>query len=165
MLDDGVAAPDQIEGRPSEDILVSGEAGNEFFLVSRGQVFAYYNRLSGRCWVEGYRLRSVVALELRFDFFVYDRATAFEVIALCHEAVYVPLPRNEVFSNVARCLLVAVDSDHALRAWDFHAEVKSVNGRLKLVDRAPTHYGIVWIDHCDNVESDMLTSRIRCCTK
>jgi hypothetical protein len=69
VLDDGVADPDQIEGGPSEDVLVSGETGNEFFLVSRGQVFAYYNCLFRRCRVEGYRLRSVVALELRFDFF------------------------------------------------------------------------------------------------
>jgi hypothetical protein len=115
VLDDGAADPDQIEGRPSEDILVSGEIGNEFFLVSRGQVFAYYNHLPGHCRVKGYRLRSVVALELRFDFFVYVRPTAFNVFVLCSEAVYVPLPWNEVIFNVARCLQVAIDSDHALR--------------------------------------------------
>jgi hypothetical protein len=80
----------------------------------------------------GTRLRFVVTLELRFDFFVCDRVTAFKVFALCREAVYVPLP--EVLFNVARCLLVVVDSDHALRAWDFHAKVEFVNGRLKLVD-------------------------------
>jgi hypothetical protein len=63
-----------------------------FFLVSRGQVFVYYNYLS-RCFqVEGYRLRFVVALELRFDFFVFDRAITLEAFALCHEAVYVSLP-------------------------------------------------------------------------
>jgi hypothetical protein len=36
MLDDGMADPNQIEGGPSEDILVSGETGKEFFLVSQG---------------------------------------------------------------------------------------------------------------------------------
>jgi hypothetical protein len=165
MLDDGAADPDQIEGGPSEDVLVLGETGNEFFLVSRGQVFTYYNRLFRRCRVEGFRLRSVVALELCFDFFIYDWATAFEAFVLCREVVYVPLPWNEVPLNVAHCLLVAIDGDHALRAWYFHAEVESVNGRLKLVDRALTHYGIVWVDHVDNIESDLLTSRIGCYTK
>jgi hypothetical protein len=92
MLDDGAADPNQIEGGPSEDILVLGETGKEFFLVSRGQVFAYYYRLPRRCRVEGYRLRSVVALELHFDFFVFNRAIAFETFTLCREAVYFPLP-------------------------------------------------------------------------
>jgi hypothetical protein len=165
VLEDGATDPNQIEGGPSKDILVSGETGNGFFLVSRGQVFAYYNRLSRHCRVEGYRLRSVVALKLCFDFFVCDRATAFEAFALCGEVVYVPLPWNEVPLNVARCLLVVIDGYRALRAWDFHAEVESVNGRLKLVDRAPTHYGIVWVDIVDNIESDLLTSRIGCYTK
>jgi hypothetical protein len=116
VLDDGAADFDQIEGGPSEDVLVSGETGNEFFLVSQDQVFAYYNHLFRRCRVEGYRLRSVIALELRFDFFVCDWVTAFEAFALCHEAVYVPLPWNEVPLNAAHCLLVAIDGDHALGA-------------------------------------------------
>ena len=34
VLYDGAANPDQVEGGPSEDVLVSGEAGYEFFLVS-----------------------------------------------------------------------------------------------------------------------------------
>ena len=119
VLDDGAADLDQIEGGPSEDVLVLGETGNEFFLVSRGQVFAYYNHLFRRYRVEGYRLRSIITLELRFDFFICDWATAFEGFALCHEAVYVPLPSNEVPLNVACCLLVAIDSDHALRAEIF----------------------------------------------
>jgi hypothetical protein len=116
VLDDGATDPDQIEGGPSKDILVSGETRNEFFLVSRGQVFTYYNYLSRRCRVEGYRLRSVIALELHFDFFICDRATAFEAFALCCEAVYVSLPWNEVPFNVARCLLVFIDGYHTLRA-------------------------------------------------
>jgi hypothetical protein len=99
-------------------------------------------------------------LDLRFDFFVCDRATAFEAFALCREAVYVPLSWNEVPFNVAHCLLVGIDGYHALGAWVFHAKVESVNGCLKLVDRAPTHYVIVWVDHVDNIESDLLTSRI-----
>jgi hypothetical protein len=62
MLYDGAADPNQIEGGPSEDVLVSGEARDEFFLVSRGQVFAYYDLLLRRSRVEGYRLRSIGAL-------------------------------------------------------------------------------------------------------
>ena len=82
MLDDGAADPNQIEGGPSEDVLVSGETGDEFFLVSRGQDFAYYNHLFRRCRVEGYRLCFVVALELHFGFFFFDRATAFKAFTL-----------------------------------------------------------------------------------
>jgi hypothetical protein len=48
VLYDGAADSNQIEGGPSEDILVSGEARDEFFLVSRGQVFAYYYHLFRR---------------------------------------------------------------------------------------------------------------------
>jgi hypothetical protein len=62
VLYDGAADPDQNEGGPSEDVLVSGEARDEFLLVSRGQVFAYYDRLLRCSRVEGYRLRSIVAL-------------------------------------------------------------------------------------------------------
>ena len=35
-----------------------------------------------------------------------------------------------------------------------------MNGRLKFVDRATPHYGIVWVDHVDNVECDLLTPRV-----
>jgi hypothetical protein len=93
VLDDGAADPDQVESQPSEDILVAGETGNELFLVLRGQVFAYCDRLPGRCRIEGYRLRSVVTLELCLDFFVCGRATTFKVFALCRETVYVPLTK------------------------------------------------------------------------
>jgi hypothetical protein len=34
VLDDGTADPDQIEGGPGEDILVTEETGKEFFLMS-----------------------------------------------------------------------------------------------------------------------------------
>jgi hypothetical protein len=49
VLDDGAADPDQIECGPGEDILVSGETGKEFFLVSRGQAFTDYYRLLRCC--------------------------------------------------------------------------------------------------------------------
>jgi hypothetical protein len=62
MLYDGAAHSNQIEGGPSEDVLVSGETRDEFFLVSRGQVFAYYDRLFRHSRVEGDDLRSVVDL-------------------------------------------------------------------------------------------------------
>jgi hypothetical protein len=70
VLSDGAADSDQVVGGPSEDILVAGEAGDEFFLVLRGQVFANYDCLLRGGRVEGYRLRSVVALQLRLYFFV-----------------------------------------------------------------------------------------------
>jgi hypothetical protein len=62
VLNDGAADSYQVEGGPSEDVLVSGETGNEFLLVLRGQVFAYHNRLLGRRRVEGNCLRVIVAL-------------------------------------------------------------------------------------------------------
>jgi hypothetical protein len=85
--------------------------------------------------------------------------------ALRRKAVYVPLPWNEVSFNVARGLLVAIDCDHALRTWDLHAQVKSVDGRFKLVDGAPTHYCVIWVYHVDDVEGDLLTSCIGCYTE
>ena len=92
MLDDGTADPDQIEGGPGEDILVTGETGNEFFLVSRCPVFTDYYRLLRCCWVEGYCLRPIVALELGLDFSFFNLVNALEAFMLCHEAVYVSLP-------------------------------------------------------------------------
>jgi hypothetical protein len=47
--------------------------------------------------------------------------------------VNVALPWNEVSLNVARYLLVVVDSAHALWAWDFYAEIEPMNGHLKFV--------------------------------
>jgi hypothetical protein len=115
VLDHGAADPDQIEGGPSEDVLVSGEIRDEFFLVSRGHVFAYYDHLLRHCRVKGYRLRSVVALELRLDFFVGDWVGPFKTFTLCRETVYILLPWKKVPLNVACCLLVAINYDHALR--------------------------------------------------
>src|SRR5688572_29488789 len=60
MLNDGAADSDQVEGGPSEDILISVETGDEFLFVSRGQVFAYDDRLLGCCRIEWNCLRSVV---------------------------------------------------------------------------------------------------------
>jgi hypothetical protein len=40
-----------------------------------------------------------------------------------------------------------------------------VNGCLKLVDGAPTHYGIVRVHHVDDVERDLFTSCIGCYTE
>jgi hypothetical protein len=62
VLYDGAADSNQVVGGPSKDVLILGEAGDEFVLVSRGQVFAYYDRLLRGGRVEGYYLRSVVAL-------------------------------------------------------------------------------------------------------
>jgi hypothetical protein len=81
---------------------------------------------------------------------------------LGREAVHVSLSGDEVSFYVTRSLLVAVDRDGALRTWYLHAQVKSVNGCLKLVDGAPAHYGVVRIHHVDDVECDLLTSGIGC---
>jgi hypothetical protein len=86
-------------------------------------------------------------------------------LALRREAVYVPLPSNEVSFYIACGLLVVVDYDRALRTRDLHAPVESVNGCLKLVDGAPTHYGVVRVHHVDDVERDLLTSCNGCYTE
>jgi hypothetical protein len=62
VLNDGAADSDQVKGGPSEDVLVSGETRDEFLLDSRGQVFAYHDRLLGRRRIKGYRVRSVVVV-------------------------------------------------------------------------------------------------------
>jgi hypothetical protein len=62
VLNDGAADSDQVEGGPSEDVLISVEIGDEFLLVSQGQVFAYDDRLLGCCRIEWNCLCSVVAL-------------------------------------------------------------------------------------------------------
>jgi hypothetical protein len=165
MFDDSATDSDQVEGRPGEDVLISGKIGDESLLVLRSQVIAYVDRLLGRCLVKGNCLRSIVALQLCLFMLVGGWAGSLGDFALRRKAVYVPLPWNEVSFNVARGLLVAVDCDHALRTRDFHAQVKSVDGRFKLVDGAPTHYGVVRVYHVDNVEGDLLTSCIGCYTE
>jgi hypothetical protein len=62
VLDDGATDSDQVEGRPGEDVLISGKTGDEFLLVLRSQVFAYNDCLLGHRRVEGNCLRSIVAL-------------------------------------------------------------------------------------------------------
>jgi hypothetical protein len=91
MLDDYAADFDQVEGGPGEDVLVSRETGDEFLLVLRSQVFAYYNRLLGRCRVEGNCLRTIVALQLCLDFFVSVWTGRLGDFALCCKTVYIPL--------------------------------------------------------------------------
>jgi hypothetical protein len=131
----------------------------------RSQVFAYNDRLLGCCLVKGNSLGLIVALQLCLLMLFGGWAGSLGDLALRREAVYVPLPWNEVSFYIARGLLVAVDCDRALRTRDLHAQVKSVNGCLKLVDGASTHYGVVWVHHVDDVESDLLTSCIGCYTK
>jgi hypothetical protein len=87
VLNDGATDSDQVEGGPSEDVLVSGKTGDEFLLVSRGQVFAYYDRLLSRG-------TAFVPLLLCSCAFTFSSATGkgpFKDFALCCEAVYVPL--------------------------------------------------------------------------
>jgi hypothetical protein len=37
-----------------------------------------------------------------------------------------------------------------------------MNDRFKFIDRASNHYGVVGVDHVDNVEGDLFASRIGC---
>jgi hypothetical protein len=120
----------------------------------RSEVFADGNRLLGCCLVEGNSLGPVVALQLCFVMFFGGWAGRLGDLALGREAMYVSLSGNKVSFYVTRSLLVAVDFDGALRTWDLHAQVKSVNGCLKLVDGAPAHYGIVRVHHVDDVERE-----------
>jgi hypothetical protein len=93
----------------------------------------------------------------------------------CYSRRHRPTPKNTSRDNprcavgpktpTARGLLVAIDCEHAVRTRNFHAQIKSVNGRFKLVDGASTHYGIVWVYHVDDVEGDLLTSCIGCYTE
>ena len=109
----------------------------------RSKVFAYDDRLLGRCLVKGNIICPIVALQLCLFMLFSGWAGSLGDLALRREEVYVPLPWNEVSFYVVRGLLVAVDCDRALRTRDLHAQVKFVNGCLKLVDGAPTHYGVV----------------------
>jgi hypothetical protein len=165
VLDDSATDADQVEGGPGKDILIFGKTGDESLLVMRSKVFAYDGRLLGRCLVKGNCLRSIVALQLCLCMLVGGWTGSLGDFALRRKALYVPLPWNKVSFNVARGLLVAIDCDHALRTRDFHAQVKSVNGCFKLVDGAPTHYGVVQVYHVDDVEGDLLASCIGCYTK
>jgi hypothetical protein len=165
VLDDRATDSDQVEGGPGEDILIFGQTGEEYLLVMRSKVFAYDDRLLGRCMVKGNGLGPIVALQPCLFMLFSGWASSLGDLALRCEVVYVPLPWNEVSFYVARGLLVAVNCDRALRTRDLHAQVESVNGCLKLVDGAPTHDGVVRVHHVDVVESDLLTSCIGCYTE
>jgi hypothetical protein len=131
----------------------------------RSEVFADGDRLLGRGLVEGNGLGPVVALQLCFVVFFVSWAGRRGDLALGHEAVHVSLSGDEVSFYVTLSLLVAVDRDGALRTWYLHAQAKSVNGCLKLVDGAPAQYGVVRVHHVDDVECDLLTSGIGCYTE
>jgi hypothetical protein len=81
----------------------------------RSKVFAYDDCLLGCCLVEGNCLHPIVALQLCLFMLVGGWAGSLGGLALCREAVYVPLPWNEVSFYVACGLLVAIDCDRALR--------------------------------------------------
>ena len=100
VLDDGATDSDQVEGRPGEDVLISGETGDEFILVLRSQVFAYNDCLLGCRRVEGNCLRSVIALQLCLFMLVGGWAGSIGDFALRRKAVHVPLTWDEVPFNV-----------------------------------------------------------------
>jgi hypothetical protein len=121
VLDDRATDSDQVEGGPGEDVLIFGQTGEESLLVMRGEVFAYDDRLLGRCLVKGNSLGPIVALQLCLFMLFGGWAGSLGDLALRREAVYIPLPWNEVSFYVTRGLLVAVDCDRALRTRDLHA--------------------------------------------
>jgi hypothetical protein len=162
VLDDGATDSDQVESGPGEDVFILGQAGEESLLIVRSEVFAYIDCLLGRCLVKRNSLGPVVALQLCLLMLFGSWAGRLRDFALRREAVYIPLPWNEISFYVASGLLVAVDCDCALRTRDLHAQIKSVNGCLKLVDGTPTHDCIVRVHHVDDVEGDLLNSRIGC---
>jgi hypothetical protein len=121
VLDNSVTDSDQVEGGPGEDVLIFGKTGDESLLVMRSKVFAFDDCLLGCCLVKGNCLHPIVALQLCFFMLVGSWAGSLGDLALRREAVYVPLPWNEVSFYVAHGLLVALDCDRALRTRDFHA--------------------------------------------
>jgi hypothetical protein len=112
---------DQVEGGLGKDVFIFGQTAEESLLVMRSEVFADGDHLLGRCLVEGNSLGPIVALQLCLVMLFGGWAGRLGDLALGREAVYVPLPRNEVSFYVARGLLVVVDCDRALRTWDLHA--------------------------------------------
>jgi hypothetical protein len=66
MLNYGSADPDQVEGRPGEDIFILGQAAKEFLFFMRSEVFADSDCLLGCGLIEGDSLGPVVALQLCF---------------------------------------------------------------------------------------------------
>ena len=109
VLNYGSADSDQVEGRPGEDIFILGQAGEEFLLFMRGEVFADSDCLLGRGLIEGDSLGPVVALQLCLVVLFVGRRD----LALGREAVHISLSGDEVPLYVARGLLIAVDRDGA----------------------------------------------------
>jgi hypothetical protein len=68
----------------------------------RSKVFAYDDRLLGRCLVKGNSLGPIVALQLCLFMLFGGWAGSLGDLALRREVVYVPLPWNEVSFYVAR---------------------------------------------------------------
>jgi hypothetical protein len=113
VLNNGATDSDQVEGGPGEDVLIFGETGDESRLVLRSEVLAYDDRLLRCCLVEGDCLRPIIALQLCLFIPDVGWAGSFRDLVLRREAVYIPLPWDEVSLYVARSLLVAMDCDHA----------------------------------------------------
>jgi hypothetical protein len=61
-----------------------------------------------------------------------------------------------------RWLELIKDYDLEVHYHPGKANMRSEDGRFKFVDRAPTHYGVVGIDHVNDVKSDLFASRIGC---
>jgi hypothetical protein len=121
VLDDRTTDSDQVEGGPGEDVFIFGQIAEESLLVMRSEVFADDDCLLGRCLVEGNSLGPIVALQLCLFMLFGGWGGRLGDLALRREAMYVPLPWNEVSFYIARGLLVAVDCDCALRTRDLHA--------------------------------------------
>jgi hypothetical protein len=92
MLDDRAADSDQVEGGLGKDILIFGQTREESLLVMRSKVFAYDDRLLGRCLVKGNGLGPIIALQLCLFMLFGGCAGSLGDLALHREAVYFPLP-------------------------------------------------------------------------
>jgi hypothetical protein len=79
----------------------------------RSKVLAYDDRFLGCCLVKRNCLRPIIALQLCLFMPIVGWAGSLRDLVLRREAVYVPLPWNEVSFYVACNLLVAMDCDHA----------------------------------------------------
>lgn len=77
----------------------------------------------------------------------------------------IALSWDEVSFYILCCLLVSIHCVHALRAWYLHAKIDSVYCCLKLIDGSAPTYGVVRVDHVDDVEGDLFASRIGCCAE
>jgi hypothetical protein len=103
----------------------------------------------------------VGALNLSFSWGYFLGALDNVAFVLKDKAVDVALSWDKVYFDVASSLLVTINYYCTERSWDFHAHVKAMNCCFKFVDGPSHHYGVVWIDHVNNVEGHLFYLALR----